>query len=75
MTSVKHCLLLIRQLWVFEHESLTADTALGTNVCDLLGFLEIKKGKQWGKEKCLFSVSDYPIISSREITLIGSQYK
>jgi hypothetical protein len=46
MVSVKHCLLLIRQLPAFEHESLTADIALRTNGCDLLGLLEIKKGKQ-----------------------------
>jgi hypothetical protein len=46
MASVKHCLLLIRQLTDFEHESLTADIALRTNVCDPLGLLEIKKEKQ-----------------------------
>lgn len=46
MACVKHCLLLIRQLTAFEHESLTADIALRTNVCDLLGLLEIKKEKQ-----------------------------
>lgn len=47
MASVKHCLLLIRQLQAFEHESLTADIALRTTVCDLLGLLKIKqRGKQ-----------------------------
>lgn len=73
MASVKHCLLLIRQLQAFEHESLTADIALRTNVYDLLGLLNIKKrGKQRGKESAYFSVLDYPIILSREISLIGS---
>lgn len=73
MASVKHCFLLIRQLRAFEHESLTADIAQRTNVCDLLGLLEIKKReKQWGKESAYFSVLDYLIISSREISLIAS---
>lgn len=73
MASVKHWFLLIRQLWAFEHESLTADIAQRTNVCDLLGLLEIKKRKkQWGKESAYFSVLDYLIISSREISLIAS---
>ena len=38
--SVKHWFLLIRQLQAFEHESLTADIALRTNVCDLMGLLK-----------------------------------
>lgn len=37
------------------------------------GAFKIKKtGKQWGKESAYFSVLDYPIIPSREISLIGS---
>lgn len=43
MAPLKYCFLLIRQLRAFEHESLTADIAQRTNVCDLLGLLEIKK--------------------------------
>lgn len=73
MVSVKHYLWLIRQLRAFEHESLTADTALRTKVCDLVRLLEIKKReKQSGKESAYFSGLDYPIISSKKISLIGS---
>lgn len=55
MASVKHGLLLIRQLPALEHESLSADPALRTNVCDLLGLLEIKKRGRRQERKVLIS--------------------